>query len=157
MASENPYDRRRERASVLRIGEVNLGETYNILDDGRRAYPGFGLARLEEVMRDEYARGYNCGEGTMERRMDEEILPGVRRRTWDEGRAAGLEDGREKLLGDIAERWERRIEEARSDIANTLATQDLKQADLMTMLASVHKLLGGLQHDHHEGFQDAPF
>lgn len=90
MPTTNPHERR-DRPAENNYMELVRGP-YDVLEDGKRAYPGFSLARLEELLRDEFARGFNCGEGTMERRVEENLLPNVRRREWDAGYAAGRRD-----------------------------------------------------------------
>lgn len=108
MATSNPYDRRDRPRPVMDPfaigGPIDLGpnEPYDLLADGRRAYPGFTVARLEELLRDEFARGFNCGEGTLEQQMDER-LPEIRRKIWEEGHAAGILEGRAALLAELAE------------------------------------------------------
>ncbi len=99
MAIANPYDRRARPARTDSMLCIE-GGPYDTVEDGRRAYPGFSLTRLEELLRDEFARGFNCGEGTHERVM-EEALPDIKRKVWEEGRAAG----RREVLGEFDQEY----------------------------------------------------
>lgn len=160
----NPYDRRepsdRLRRTDLGAGEAMMPMLSSILDDGRRAYPGFGLARLEEVMRDEYARGFNAGEAAEERRM-EQRLPEIKRRVWDEGCAAGELAGRADLLESIADQFEeplvRRVGIA-SDVLARHAKGDrsVTKGALAAQLEECRNALVELREAHHNGFAVVP-
>lgn len=103
MATTNPYDRRVPADNARGMEDLYCDAgPYDVHADGKRAYPGFSLARLEELLRDEFARGFNCGEGTMERHIEESILPDVKRKVWEQGHAAGVEDGAADLFAERA-------------------------------------------------------
>lgn len=177
MANGNPHDRRDRPRRGRLLGtpgeyseEVDIGPAmpYELLTDGRQAYPGFGLARLEELLRDEYARGFNCGEGTMERRLEEEILPKARREAWDEGAREGHRGGRaemeRELLERIAEKHEKPVRAAIEHIDSALAASSkplgmmMAYGDLCAAAEEARALLARLLHDHHQGFPgEMPF
>jgi hypothetical protein len=155
MATTNPYDRREDakRQRERGMGYVDVdGYSGDLLADGRRAYPGFTLAKLEELLRDEYARGYNCGEGTMERRVEGEILPRVKRQVWDEGRAAGLDEGESEVLGRIEELYGEKAHELLADARDAQTNPDATAEVLRSLLSRTVKLLAQLVEAHHGGF-----
>lgn len=151
----NPYDRReieKRRGEVA--GYMDVGLVPDILDDGRRAYPGFGLERLEMLLRDEFARGFNSGEGTMERRVEEEILPRVKRQVWDQGHAAGYSDGEYALARRIAEQFEDVVHGALADAGAVLADEKAPPEALRAMLSLTVRVMEALRRAHHEGFPE---
>jgi hypothetical protein len=161
MATVNPYDRReqekrrreaRERREAEGLVDVSGGYHFDLLADGRAAYPGFTLGKLEELLRDEYARGYNCGEGTLERKTEEEILPRVRRQVWAEGHATGHGDGQHDLLNRIAEQYEDRVKSAVVDAQQLLADEGAKAEQLRPLLSLTCRVLGELIESHHNDF-----
>jgi hypothetical protein len=160
MATTNPYDRREEakRQRARGVEYVDVGDySGDVLADGRRAYPGFTLGKLEELLRDEFARGFNAGEGTLERRVEEEILPRVKRQVWDEGRAAGMDDGEAAVLKRIADEFEKVTVELAADIAEARAGEPTIEI-LVPLVSRAHKLLVRLVEAHHGGFaRDLPF
>jgi hypothetical protein len=159
MATTNPYDRREEakRQRERGMGYVD-GYSGDILADGRRAYPGFTLGKLEELLRDEFARGWNAGEGTMERRVEEEILPRVKRQVWDEGRAAGMDDGEAEVLERIDELYGTQVRELLADVKDARENADVAVEVLRPLLSRTAKLLAQLVEAHHGGFaRDLPF
>jgi hypothetical protein len=164
MATANPYDRRESEkrrirqdfGQVVDVGGYAPFDPFDLLADGRRAYPGFSLGRLEELLRDEFARGFNAGEGTMERKTEEEILPRVRRQVWDEGRAAGLDTAESEVLVRIAEQFEERAQKVVAQGDDVLANDGASRDDLRTALEVTQQLLRDLVHAHHCRFQPEP-
>lgn len=155
--TQNPYDRREPRRSDQAIhGDNMMSLGYagsDILDDGRRAYQGFSLYRLEELLRDEFARGYNAGEGTMERKLEEEILPRAKRTVWAEGHEAGCETGRAHLLKSIADLWEDKANDMVRAAREVLAKEDkATKRELAEQVAVLGSLVAALVESHHEGF-----
>lgn len=161
----NPYDRREPRKSRGRhdfplAGEtVALGGYYppDLLANGRRAYPGFTLGRLEELLRDEFARGWNAGEGTLEHKLEEQYLPRARRLAWDEGHAAGHNDGWAELVAHLANQYETLAAELSADAKDVLANGDATVEHLRPVLARAQRLLDDLIKAQHEGFREVPF
>jgi hypothetical protein len=159
---QNPYDRRedakrRGHAIHGEMASVDLGYAGSILDDGRRAYQGFSLSRLEELLRDEFARGFNAGEGTLEHRLEEELLPRAKRLAWDEGHAAGQTEGRRALLKDVDELHggpvRARIEQV-GELLERVEAGDraVTKAALADALADCNALLATLVKSHHNDF-----
>jgi hypothetical protein len=135
------------------MGYVDVdGYSGDILADGRRAYPGFTLAKLEELLRDEFARGFNAGEGTMERRVEEEILPRVKRQVWDEGHAAGMDDGETEVLARIDELYGTKVHELLADAQDAHTNPDVTVEVLRPLLSRTAKLLAQLVEAHHGAF-----
>lgn len=159
--TENPYDRRKQpKRNVGAHDEfVDLGYApVHILDDGRRAYPGLTLERLAEWMRDEFARGWNAGEGTMERKTEEEILPKVKRHVWLEGHIAGWKDGRVELLTSISDQWESPATEMLAAVDSVLGETRATKAALTETLTSARTLIAQLVDAHHNAFvRNPPF
>lgn len=171
-STPNPYDRRaegpRRPPTAAEAREFDLGRPahFDIYADGKAAYQGFGLARLEELLRDEFARGFNSGEATLERKLDEEIMPRARRLTWNEGHGAGYADGQAALLMKIGELFEGDA----NALIKTLSTFVDEEADpaepwdragkthVLAMLGSARDLLRNMVEGHHKGFVgDIPF
>lgn len=154
----NPYDRREEPTRRTRRGSpgelVDVGAAYHFdqLADGRAAYPGFTLGKLEEVLRDEFARGFNAGEGTMERKLEEEILPRAQRRVWDEGHAAGMDDGEAATLTRVEELFGVVVRELLADFEPVLADEGAHVENFRPLAYRAHRLLAQLVEAHHGGF-----
>lgn len=162
MATANPYDRReiekRRRDRGQGLVDVSEGYHFEPLADGRRAYPGFTVARLEELMRDEFARGFNAGEGSMEREHEEKILPRVQRQVWDQGHAAGHADGRNELVEEIGGLFETLTVELHTDLAAALADEKTEPEILRSLASRSARLLKEMIDAHHHGFEpESPF
>jgi hypothetical protein len=156
--SPNPYDRRAPKAIRDRFGEEVMlnGGSFDLLADGRRAYPGFGLDRLQDLLRDEFARGYNAGEGTFERMTEEETLPRVRRQVWAEGRASGHGDGERAVLERASELFEALATELHTDLADALKDENTGPEVMRSLAARSARLLKQMIDAHHKGFEPEP-
>jgi hypothetical protein len=119
--------------------------------------PGLRLADLEPLLLQHYERGRRDERANNSEAHDAAIRDEARR-AWDDGAAAGMDEGERRLLARISEQFDAPVNEAVRDIEKTLerpkATRDELRADLDRARALLAKLVAR----HHEGFpQEIPF